>query len=223
MEKAKVDRDALEKLRRHFAGESEAPPDAARPAAEAPRYRSPDEDEVALLRNLSLRCAAKAAAIRCATAPTADGAPELGETCDFWMQPYLSRSDLDQQDWIVLAGSYEVLGSVADQWSHLVAHQALVRYRKEGYALAAEAQSALREAVQRIRPAPDDDQAAIFRWLRRRSQEEQVRIDRYMRSADVASSAAWQERMDRVVAWRTMVQDARTSERQKRKLTGKLR
>ena len=64
--------------------------------------------------------------------------------------------------------------------------------------LTAEAQSALRVAVETIGAKPDNDQIALFSWLRQMATEQQIYIQRYMRLDDPAAPAKWHDLEERV-------------------------
>ena len=64
--------------------------------------------------------------------------------------------------------------------------------------LLAEAQSALRAAVQRLGSTADPDQVEIFEWLKATAARHHVYIKRFMRADEVADPARWSDLLDRI-------------------------
>jgi hypothetical protein len=64
--------------------------------------------------------------------------------------------------------------------------------------LVAEAQSALRAAVQRLGSAADPDQLEVFEWLKATAARHHVYIKRFMRADEVAEPARWSELLARI-------------------------
>jgi hypothetical protein len=64
--------------------------------------------------------------------------------------------------------------------------------------LAAEAQSALRAAVYRIDGPNDNDQNAVFHWLKRTASALQIFIQRFMRADDTANPTKSEELLERI-------------------------
>jgi hypothetical protein len=64
--------------------------------------------------------------------------------------------------------------------------------------LLAEAQSALRTAIQGIQAPNDPDQLAVFEWLKRTAAQHHVYIKRHMRADDLADSTRWRDLLDRI-------------------------
>jgi hypothetical protein len=89
--------------------------------------------------------------------------------------------------------------------------------------LAAEAQSALRAAVNRIDGPPDKDQTQVFAWLKATAQDRQLFIRRFMRSDDAANPAEWAYLDARIDALGAELEEVRKRARHRKKLLGKLR
>jgi hypothetical protein len=66
--------------------------------------------------------------------------------------------------------------------------------------LLAEAQSALRAAVQQLGSSADPDQLDIFEWLKATAARHHVFIKRFMRADEVADPARWSELLARIEA-----------------------
>lgn len=211
--------DDLKRLAAHFAGELDATdhPVSAMPST------PPDQDEAPQLAELSDCFQAKAVYIRQALGSSGKNPLELSP-CTQWIGAKLKQSAQSQRsDWEVFAGSCEVAALIADALSEIVNNAALKEYLPEGLLLAAEAQSAVAIAVQRLHKKPDPAQERFFRWLRRRTKVDQVYLSRYMRRDDAADPDQWQERLARAQAWREALDKEIYRRRHERKLFGKLR
>jgi len=88
--------------------------------------------------------------------------------------------------------------------------------------LIAEAQSALRSAVQQIGGPNDHDQIAVYAWLRETTSAHRVLIERYMVADDVADPENWQDLLARIESFRLSIVQARRRERRKGTLLGAL-
>jgi hypothetical protein len=64
--------------------------------------------------------------------------------------------------------------------------------------LLAEAQSALRAAIQVLRRPDEPEQTEVFEWLKATAARRQVYIKRYMRAGDLADSSRWPDVLDRI-------------------------
>ncbi len=215
-------RDELERLLRRYAqGDddhdlTESPPVVTQVDDDLP-------DEATFLNELSSCCAAKAERIQQALAQPGAARTTAAESCAYWMDPLLTKSGISAAQWAALAGAYETLATLVETLVDVLADPTLAPYRKTGFDLTAEAQSALRAAVAQIRSLPDLSQQALFQWLRRRAQNERVFIERYMRLDDVADPAHWPERLERITAWCEAVEQVVYRRRHTQKLFGKLR
>lgn len=89
--------------------------------------------------------------------------------------------------------------------------------------LLAEAQSALRSAIQEIDGPVDSDQMVVYQWLRATANERQIYIQRFMRVDDPADASAWQNLSARIEQLDSRIQESRTRDKRRRKLLGKVR
>ena len=89
--------------------------------------------------------------------------------------------------------------------------------------LLAEAQSALRLAIDRIGGKPDLDQIRTFDWLKTTVNEHQIYIPRHMRADDPADSTQWKGLVARISAAGDRIQSQHQQEKHRRKLFGKIR
>ncbi|MCS6889556.1 hypothetical protein [Chloroflexus sp.] len=213
--------DDLQRLVDHFAGKLSVPEESALKPPNMPLVDS--DDEPSLLAELSDCFWVKVAHIRQALEPSTPAILEP-HPCAQWIDAKLKQSVLGRRvDWEALAGSCEVAAVVADTLSEIVNLPALKKYLLEGLELAAEAQSAVTAAVQRLRKKPDPAQERFFQWLRQRATADQKYLPRYMRRDDLADPDQWQERLIRVKEWRETLDDEIFRRRHERKLFGKLR
>ncbi|ACL22958.1 DUF2325 domain-containing protein [Chloroflexus aggregans] len=203
----------------HFSGNKAHVPPPAPVAKSAPT----DANEVELLTNLSTCLFNKAAYIR-QVLDEPESALDKTEPCTAWIVNQLKQTLTKRRDdWAVLAGSCEVAAIVVDALSEIVDNPSFKQELKEGLALAAEAQSALFVAVQRLRKKPDPTQLQLFEWLQRRTKQDGIYLERYMRRADQADPTQWQTRRARVEEWRAALDQAIYRRRRQRKLLNKLR
>ena len=87
--------------------------------------------------------------------------------------------------------------------------------------LAAEAQSALRMAVQAVDAKPDNDQDKVFNWLRHTATEHQIFIRRFLRLDDPADPTNWHDLQERISDVDAQMEAIRKQEKQKANLLGK--
>jgi hypothetical protein len=94
-------------------------------------------------------------------------------------------------------------------------------FHHDAYQLLAEAQSGLRNALEDVDVKRDQDQQDVFVWLKRRTVDEQIYIERHMRLDDPADPAQWMELASRIGELRTKYQRIRQEERERRRLLNK--
>ena len=87
--------------------------------------------------------------------------------------------------------------------------------------LAAEAQSALRMAVEAVEGRPDSDQDKVFHWLRYTATEQQIFIARFMRLDDPADPTGWRDLQERIGDLDAQIEAIRKQEKQRVNLLGK--
>lgn len=94
-----------------------------------------------------------------------------------------------------VAGCYEAvaesLALAAETRGHGRAHEQALQF-------VAEAQSALRRALQRLDMNNDPDQEGVYEWLRATAARERVYIRRHMRADDLADPASWPSMLERI-------------------------
>jgi hypothetical protein len=134
--------------------------------------------------------------------------------CFLWMNhPTGPVPDLTQLD--DLAGCFDAAADAV----HLVRvvkdeHSDDRGMLEEALELLAEAQSALRAAVQGVGYTQDKDQQRVYRWLRDTCGQIQFFLQRYMRIEDTADPTAWSELSSRIERLDVQLDQARNRKRQ---------
>lgn len=88
--------------------------------------------------------------------------------------------------------------------------------------LVAEAQSALRTAIDAIDGPTDPDQKGVYDWLRHKAAYVKIYIPRFMRGEDRADPTRWENLLGRLTTLEEDLKQYRTRERQRRKLLQKV-
>ena len=144
------------------------------------------------------------------------------EDCFLWMNHSSAPTPHDPGLWEDVAGCFDTTAMVVG-----VLQQVIVDVDKnrnlfeQTLDLAAEAQSALRMAVEAVGGRPESDQARVFNWLRQAGAEQQVFISRYMRLDDPADPTAWHDLQERIGNIDAQIEAIRKQEKQKTNLLGK--
>ena len=121
------------------------------------------------------------------------------ENCFLWMNNSSSPVPADLQTWEDVAGCFDAAAMIV-----VIVRQVIEKgdeYRgflEKAIDLTAEAQSALRMAVDMVGAKPDSDQLGLFNWLRQMAVEQQVYIQRYMRLDDPADPTKWNDLQERI-------------------------
>jgi hypothetical protein len=97
------------------------------------------------------------------------------------------------------------------------------RWLSDAYALLAEAQSAIRAAIELDGLYSDSDQKDCFRWLQVRTSEDRIVVRHHMRLDDPADIAAADDLASRLHELRLRLIEARQHDSQKRSVIGKAR
>lgn len=138
--------------------------------------------------------------------------------CFLWMNHSNAPIPPDMQQWEDVAGCFESLAMAVSLLQQLSNNGDRDRDSLEkAYDLAAEAQSALRVAVEAVGAKPDTDQKQVFDWLHHKAYEQQVFIPRYMRLADPADPTGWHDLEERIGQLESQVDEGRKREKQREK------
>lgn len=140
--------------------------------------------------------------------------------CYLWMFQRDALPADEQSAYTHLAGCYEAAADALEFACMLLADQAPTMVQ-QALLLAAEAQSALRNAVQALGRNSDRDQIRIFMWLREYSNEQQIYVERFMRANDSADPQDWPLLRERISTTAATYQASLEGQRRKRKLLKK--
>ncbi len=144
--------------------------------------------------------------------------------CFLWMNHPSGPSPANLNLFDDLAACFETLGdSVAALRNMLPDAEAFPEVFNRAMDLAAEAQSMLRNAVYRIDGPNDNDQNAVFHWLKRTAAAMQVFIQRYMRADDTANPTKSGELVDRIRQCEKELGKAKIKDRERSKHMAKIR
>ncbi len=144
--------------------------------------------------------------------------------CFLWMNHPSSPSPEDLSLYEDLARCFEC---VADMLVILRTIQSAANAVRTEFELAldllAEAQSALRTAVERLGAATDTDQIKVYNWLRVTAAENQFYIRRHFRAEDPADPKQWPDLVARIDALDRRLHKSHDRDKVRKKLLGKLR
>lgn len=144
--------------------------------------------------------------------------------CFLWMNHPSGPSPANLNLFDDLAACFETLGdSVALLRNMLPDAEGFPEVFNRAMDLAAEAQSMLRNAVYRIDGPNDNDQNAVFHWLKRTAAAMQVFIQRYMRADDTANPTKSSELVDRIRQCEKELGKAKIKDRERSKHMAKIR
>ena len=117
----------------------------------------------------------------------------------YWLQSSAGTTPADVAVVDHVGGCFEaVAGALALVRGILNEHPGRPKGLERSLPLVAEAQSALRSAIQRLGSAADPDQLEIFEWLKATAARHHVYITRFMRADDAADPAGWDGLLARI-------------------------
>lgn len=126
--------------------------------------------------------------------------------CFLWMNHYSGPAPADLTLLEDLGGCFEANADALELAIFLINDpDAEERELEDGLNLLAEAQSALRVAVEQVGYGRDQDQYRTYHWLRARCHDAMIYIQRYMRLGDDPDPADWAELGQRIEALETAV------------------
>ncbi len=144
------------------------------------------------------------------------------EDCFLWMNHISAPTPADLGLWEDVAGCFDAVAMAISLLRQLVVDVEKNRgVFEQALDLAAEAQSALRAAVEAVEGRPDSDQDKVFHWLRYTATEQQVFIPRFMRLDDHADPTGWRDLQERIGDLDTQIEAIRKQEKQRVNLLGK--
>ena len=140
--------------------------------------------------------------------------------CYLWMFQREAPAADKRVAYTELAGCYEAAANALQFVRTLLADQATALLL-HGLTLCAEAQSALRVAVQELGRNSDRDQIRLFMWLKEYGYEQNIFIERFMRASDIAAPEDWPDVCGRIDAAASSYRAQVEGQRRKRKLLNK--
>ena len=126
------------------------------------------------------------------------------------------------QLWEDVAGCFEAVAMAVGLLRQVIEKGDEYRgFLEKAIDLTAEAQSALRMAVDTVDAKPDNDQFRLFKWLRQMALEQQVYVQRYMRLDDPADPTHWHDLQERIGQLDSEIEEIRQRDKQRTKLLKK--
>lgn len=144
--------------------------------------------------------------------------------CFLWMCHSSGPSPSDLSQWADVAGCFATVASgIGVIRGLLEADDDQDNRFEQAIFLLAEAQSALKVALDRIGGVPDKDQNRVYHWLKATAFNRQFYIPRYMRVDDRADPTAWTDLDERIGKLDAIVQQGRQNERRKQSTFNRIR
>ncbi len=144
------------------------------------------------------------------------------EDCFLWMNHSSAPIPADLRLWEDVAGCFEAAAMATALLRQVIENGEEYRgFLEKALDLAAEAQSAVRMAVEMVDGRPDSDQNKMFNWLRQMATEQQIFIARYMRLDDPADPTQWNALQERIGQLDSEIEEIRQRDKQHTKLLKK--
>lgn len=144
--------------------------------------------------------------------------------CFLWMNHPSGPAPSPLEQWDLVANAFDaVADALALVRSVLEDPENHRDVFEQALDLLAEAQSALRAAINQIDGPTDTDQHAVFNWLRNTAAEQQIFIQRHMRADDPADPANSHELRQRIEELDARFDESRQERKFRRKRLNKLR
>ena len=144
------------------------------------------------------------------------------EDCFLWMNHSSAPIPADLRLWEDVAGCFEAAAMAVALLRQVIENGEKYRgFLEKALDLTAEAQSALRMAVEIVDGKPDTDQNRMFLWLRQAATEEQVFIAHHMRLDDPADPTQWNDLQERIGQLDSEIEEIRQRDKQRVKMLKK--
>jgi hypothetical protein len=144
------------------------------------------------------------------------------DDCFLWMSHSSAPIPADLRLWEDVAGCFEAAAMAIALLRQVIENGEKYRgFLEKAIDLTAEAQSALRMAVEMVDGKPDSDQNRIFHWLRQTASEEQISIARFMRLDDPADPTQWNDLQERIGQLDSKIEEIRQRDKQRVKMLKK--
>ncbi len=138
------------------------------------------------------------------------------EDCFMWMNHSSAPIPADLRLWEDVAGCFDAAAlAVALLRQEIENGEQYREFLEKAVDLTAEAQSALRMAVDMVDGKGDSDQNKIFHWLRQAGTEQQIYIARFMRIDDPADPAQWHDLQERIGQLDSEIEEIRQRDKQR--------
>jgi hypothetical protein len=138
------------------------------------------------------------------------------EDCFLWMNHSSAPIPADLRLWEDVAGCFEAAAMAVALLRQVIENGEEYRgFLEKAIDLTAEAQSALRMAVEMVDGKPDSDQNRMFLWLRQAATEEQIFIARFMRLDDPADPNQWNDLQERIDQLDSEIEGIRQRDKQR--------
>ena len=136
--------------------------------------------------------------------------------CFMWMNHSSAPIPGNARLWEDVAGCFEATAMAVALLRQVIENGEKYRgFLEKAIDLTAEAQSALRMAVELVDGKPDSDQNRMFHWLRQTATEEQIFISRFMRLDDPADPTQWNNLQERIGQLDSEIEHIRQQEKQR--------
>jgi hypothetical protein len=144
------------------------------------------------------------------------------EDCFLWMNHPSAPIPTDLRLWEDVAGCFEAAAMAVALLRQVIENEEEYRrFLEKALDLTAEAQSALRMAVEMVDGKADTDQYRMFNWLRQTATEEQIFIAHFMRLDDPADPTRWNDLQERIGQLDSEIEAIRQRDKQRVKLLKK--
>ena len=144
------------------------------------------------------------------------------EDCFLWMNHSSAPIPSDPRRWEDVAGCFEAAAMAVAVLRQVIENGEKYRgFLEKAVDLTAEAQSALRMAVEMVDGKPDSDQNSLFHRLRQAATEEQIFIARFMRLDDPADPTRWNDMQERIGQLDSAIEEIRQRDKQRLKMLKK--
>ena len=123
-----------------------------------------------------------------------------------------------------LSGSFDAVSDLSEMLAEMTAEPEQPEGFADALRLAAEAQSALKVAVESLNPGrPDWDQLRLYHWLRSAVAERHIWVDRHMKADDPADPANWKDLRLRIQEVKESFHSLKGKDKRRKKGLNKIR
>ncbi len=120
------------------------------------------------------------------------------QPCFLWMLHLHLPPEVADENVDNLASNFECMAEVLDAAAILPWERMSTESLREYFQVVAESQSALRVACLKLNHEIEEDQLAIYEWLRLKTREFKIYLARHMRAEEPADPLTWRQRIQRL-------------------------